>query len=79
MCYVKEDNRFFFLELNLMVKGKSLHLCQCFMETCTRDLAKATTNKAYQEKVRDLVWKNEKIYSQYSNELINLNTMNELI
>jgi hypothetical protein len=24
--------------------------CQCFMETCTGDLAKAYTNKAYQEK-----------------------------
>jgi hypothetical protein len=24
--------------------------CQCFMETCTGDLAKESTNKSYQEK-----------------------------
>jgi hypothetical protein len=30
--------------------------CQCFMETCTRDLAKASTNKAYQERKRNSIW-----------------------
>jgi hypothetical protein len=44
--------------------------CQCFMETCTRDLAKESTNKDYQERKRDSIWKNEKIYSHYSNELM---------
>jgi hypothetical protein len=44
--------------------------CQCFMETCTGDLAKESTNKAYQERKRDSIWKNEKIYSHYSNELM---------
>jgi hypothetical protein len=36
--------------------------CQCFMEKCTGDLAKASTNKDYQERKRDSIWKNEKIY-----------------
>jgi hypothetical protein len=40
------------------------------METCTGDLAKASTNKSYQERERDSIWKNEKIYSHYSNELM---------
>jgi hypothetical protein len=40
------------------------------METCTGDLAKASTNKYYQERKRDSIWKNEKIYSHYSNELM---------
>jgi hypothetical protein len=44
--------------------------CQCFMETYTRDLAKTSTNKSYQERKIDSIWKNEKIYSHYSNELI---------
>jgi hypothetical protein len=44
--------------------------CQCFMETYTGDLAKASTNKDYQERKRDSIWKNEKIYSHYSNELM---------
>jgi hypothetical protein len=44
--------------------------CQCFMETCTGDLAKTSTNKAYQEKKRDSIWKIEKIYSHYSNEMM---------
>jgi hypothetical protein len=30
------------------------------METCTGDLAKASTNKAYQERKRYSIWKNEK-------------------
>jgi hypothetical protein len=46
------------------------------METCTGDLAKASTNKTYQERKRDSIWKNEKIYSHYSNELM-IDTMNE--
>jgi hypothetical protein len=33
--------------------------CQCFMETCTGDLAKAYTNKAYQEKEERYNMKNE--------------------
>jgi hypothetical protein len=40
------------------------------METYIGDLAKAITNKAYQEKKRDSIWKNEKIYSHYSNEMM---------
>jgi hypothetical protein len=54
--------------------------CQCFIKTCTGDLAKTSTNKAYQERTRDSIWKNDKIYSHYSNELINddhCDTMNE--
>jgi hypothetical protein len=34
--------------------------CQCFMETCTGDLAKAYTNKAYQEKEERYHMKNVK-------------------
>jgi hypothetical protein len=45
--------------------------CQCFIETCTGDLDKVSTNKDYQERKRDSIWKNDKIYSHYSNELIN--------
>ena len=33
--------------------------CQCFMETYTRDLAKAYTNKAYHEKEERCNMKNE--------------------
>jgi hypothetical protein len=33
--------------------------CQCFMETYTRDLAKAYKNKAYQEKEETCNMKNE--------------------
>jgi hypothetical protein len=33
--------------------------CQCFMETCTGDLAKAYTNKSYQEKKERYNMKNE--------------------
>jgi hypothetical protein len=40
------------------------------METCIGDLAKACTNKDYQERKRDSIWKNEKIYSHYSNEMM---------
>jgi hypothetical protein len=40
------------------------------METYIGDLDKASTNKYYQEKKRDSIWKNEKIYSHYSNELM---------
>jgi hypothetical protein len=40
------------------------------METCTGDLAKESKNKAYQENKRDSIWKNEKIYSHCSNELM---------
>jgi hypothetical protein len=40
------------------------------METCTGDLAKESTNKTYQERKGDSIWKNEKIYSHYSNELM---------
>ena len=53
------------------------------METCTRYLAKESINKDYQERMRDPIWKNEKIYSHYSNEIINddhcdhCDTMNE--
>ena len=50
------------------------------METCIGDLAKVSTNTSYQESKRDSIWKNEKIYSHYSNELINegmIDTMNE--
>ena len=50
------------------------------METCTGDLAKESTNKYYQERMRDSIWKNDKIYSYYSNEMINddhYDTMNE--
>jgi hypothetical protein len=38
------------------------------METCTGDIAKASTNKSYQEMKIDTIWKNDKIYSHYSNE-----------
>jgi hypothetical protein len=31
------------------------------METFTGDLAKESTNKSYQERKRDSIWKNEKI------------------
>jgi hypothetical protein len=34
------------------------------------DLDKSSTNKAYQERKRDSIWMNEKIYSHYSNELM---------
>jgi hypothetical protein len=34
----------------IYIRFKGWKKCQCFMETCTRDLAKANTNKAYQEK-----------------------------
>jgi hypothetical protein len=34
-------------------------LCQCFMETYRGDLAKAYTNKAYQEKEERYTVKNE--------------------
>jgi hypothetical protein len=40
------------------------------METCTGDPTKVSTKKYYQEKKRDSIWKNEKIYSHYSNELM---------
>jgi hypothetical protein len=40
------------------------------METCTGDLAKSSTRKTYEERKRDSIWKNEKIYSHYSNELM---------
>jgi hypothetical protein len=40
------------------------------METYTGDLSKASKNKDYQEKKRNSIWKNEKIYSHYSNELM---------
>jgi hypothetical protein len=40
------------------------------METFTGDLAKKITNKTYQEKKRYSIWKNEKIYSHYFNELM---------
>jgi hypothetical protein len=33
--------------------------CQCLMETCTGDLAKAHTNKYYQEKEERCTMKNE--------------------
>jgi hypothetical protein len=33
--------------------------CHCFMETCTGDLAKSYTNKAYQEKEERYNMKNE--------------------
>jgi hypothetical protein len=33
--------------------------CQCFMETCTGDLAKSYTSKAYQEKEERYTMKNE--------------------
>jgi len=55
-------------------------MCQCFIETCTGYLAKTSTNKGYQERMRDSIWKNEKIYSHYSNEIMNddhCDTMNE--
>jgi hypothetical protein len=37
----------------------NMRLCQCFMETCIGDLAKAYTNKAYQEKEERYNIKNE--------------------
>jgi hypothetical protein len=40
------------------------------METYTRYLAKESTNKSYQEKKRDSIWNNAKIYSYYSNEMM---------
>jgi hypothetical protein len=40
------------------------------MEIYTGDLAKESINKNYQERKRDSIWKNEKIYSHYSNELV---------
>jgi hypothetical protein len=40
------------------------------METYTGDLTKTSTNKSYQERKRDSIWENEKIYSHYSNELM---------
>jgi hypothetical protein len=40
------------------------------METYTGDLAKASTNKSYEERKRYSIWKNAKIYSHYSNELM---------
>jgi hypothetical protein len=40
------------------------------METYIGDLAKENKNKAYQERKRDSIWKNEKIYPHYSNELM---------
>jgi hypothetical protein len=40
------------------------------METCIGDLAKASTNKYYEERKRDYIWKNVKIYSHYSNEMM---------
>jgi hypothetical protein len=40
------------------------------METCTGDIDKEGTNKYYPERERDSIWKNEKIYSHYSNELM---------
>jgi hypothetical protein len=43
---------------------------QCFIKTCTGYLAKESTNKYYQERKRYSIWKNEKIYSHYSNELM---------
>jgi transposase InsO family protein len=50
---------------------KIVHIpCQCFIETCIGDLAKTSTNKTYQERKRYPIWKNEKIYSHYSNEMM---------
>jgi hypothetical protein len=42
-----------------------------FIKTYIGYLAKENTNKAYQERMRDSIWKNEKICSHYSNEIIN--------
>jgi hypothetical protein len=52
-------------------KADGTHDYLCFIETCTGDLDKASANKAYQERMRDSIWNNEKIYSHYSNDLIN--------
>jgi hypothetical protein len=48
-------------QITIQVFGKDVPhtICQCFMETCTGDLAKAYTNKAYQEKEERYTMKNE--------------------
>jgi hypothetical protein len=49
----------FFIFTIVMFKGGVGDTGQCFMETCTRDLAKTCTNKAYQEKEERYTMKNE--------------------
>jgi hypothetical protein len=76
ISYLSKNNfrvleKFQFLDIQIYGFSKSLYQsCQCFMETCMGDLSKASTNKSYQERKRDSIWKNEKIYSHYSNELM---------
>ena len=47
------------VNLKWLAKGVLIGFCQCFMETYTGDLAKACTNKTYQEKEERYTMNNE--------------------